>query len=88
MPVRLFLSSGDLMADRRFDFARDLQLKGDRAAAADLLLRLPSSRPALPPPGSRSGKFANGSASANKRSRHFEKRATRIQTMATARARG
>ena len=39
MPVRLFLSSGDLMADRRFDFARDLQLKGDGAAAADLLLQ-------------------------------------------------
>jgi predicted TPR repeat methyltransferase len=39
MPVRLFLSSGDLMADRRFDFARDLQLKGDLAAAADLLLQ-------------------------------------------------
>jgi predicted TPR repeat methyltransferase len=37
MPARLFLSSGDLMADRRFDFARDLQLKGDLAAAADLL---------------------------------------------------
>jgi predicted TPR repeat methyltransferase len=39
LPVRLFLSSGDLMADRRFDFARDLQLKGDLAAAADLLLQ-------------------------------------------------
>jgi len=39
MPVHLFLSSGDLMADRRFDFARDLQLKGDLAAAADLLLQ-------------------------------------------------
>src|SRR3954465_10356637 len=39
MPVRLFLSSGDLVADRRFDFARDLQLKGDLAAAADLLLQ-------------------------------------------------
>jgi predicted TPR repeat methyltransferase len=37
MPVRLFLSSGDLIADRRFEFARDLQLKGDLAAAADLL---------------------------------------------------
>jgi predicted TPR repeat methyltransferase len=37
MPARLFLSSGDLIADRRFDFARDLQLKGDLAAAADLL---------------------------------------------------
>jgi predicted TPR repeat methyltransferase len=39
MPSRIFLSSGDLMADRRFDFARDLQLKGDLAAAADLLLQ-------------------------------------------------
>ncbi|MEA2864788.1 MAG: hypothetical protein QOC84_2744 [Bradyrhizobium sp.] len=39
MPARLFLSSGDLTADRRFDFARDLQMKGDLAAAADLLLQ-------------------------------------------------
>ena len=39
MPARLFLSSGDLMADRRFEFARDLQLKGDLPAAADLLLQ-------------------------------------------------
>ena len=39
MPARLFLSSGDLVVDRRFDFARDLQLKGDLAAAADLLLQ-------------------------------------------------
>ena len=37
MPARLFLSSGDLMADRRFEFARDLRLKGDFAAAADLI---------------------------------------------------
>jgi len=37
MPARLFLSSGDLLADRRYEFARDLQLKGDLAAAADLL---------------------------------------------------
>jgi predicted TPR repeat methyltransferase len=37
MPARLFLSSGDLIADRRYEFARDLQLKGDLAAAADLL---------------------------------------------------
>jgi predicted TPR repeat methyltransferase len=39
MPVRLFLSSGDMIADRRFDFARDLQLKGEPVAAADLLLQ-------------------------------------------------
>lgn len=37
MPSRLFLSSGDLIADRRFDFARDLQLRGDLPAAAELL---------------------------------------------------
>jgi predicted TPR repeat methyltransferase len=39
MPARLFLSSGDMLADRRFDFARDLQLKGDLVAAADLLIQ-------------------------------------------------
>jgi tetratricopeptide (TPR) repeat protein len=39
MPARIFLSSGDLIADRRFDFARDLRLKGDLVAAADLLLQ-------------------------------------------------
>jgi len=37
MPAPLFLSSGDLIADRRYDFARDLQLRGDIAAAADLM---------------------------------------------------
>jgi predicted TPR repeat methyltransferase len=37
MPARLFLSSGDLLADRRYEFARDLQLKSDLPAAADLL---------------------------------------------------
>jgi predicted TPR repeat methyltransferase len=36
MPSRLFMSSGDLIADRRFDFARDLQLNGDLVAAEDL----------------------------------------------------
>src|SRR5258708_8915539 len=39
MPTRLSLSSGDLTADRRFEFARDLQLKGDLVAAADLLVQ-------------------------------------------------
>src|ERR1700689_993569 len=39
MPARLFMSSGDLVADRRLDCARDLQLKGDLVAAADLLLQ-------------------------------------------------
>ena len=39
MPARLFLSSGNLMADRRFEFASDLQLKRDLPAAADLLMQ-------------------------------------------------
>src|SRR3954464_6473014 len=39
MPARLFLSSGDLMADRRVEFARDLQLKGDLPPPADLLMQ-------------------------------------------------
>jgi len=47
MPARLFLSSGDLMADRRFEFARDLQLKGDLPAAADLLLQAIELAPAF-----------------------------------------
>jgi predicted TPR repeat methyltransferase len=47
MPVRLFLSSGDLVADRRFEFARDLQLKGDLVAAADLLLQATELAPAF-----------------------------------------
>ncbi len=33
----IFLSSGDVIADRRFEWARDLADKGDLAAAADLL---------------------------------------------------
>jgi len=37
MPARLFLSSGNIVADRRYEFARDLQLKGDLAGAADVL---------------------------------------------------
>lgn len=36
MSARLFLSSGDMLADRRFGFARDLQMRGDLEAAADL----------------------------------------------------
>src|SRR5258705_3530350 len=39
MPARLFLSSGVLFADGRFELAGDRQLKGDLAAAADLLLQ-------------------------------------------------
>jgi len=39
MPSRLFMSSGDMIADRRFDFARDLQLRGDLVAAEDLFVQ-------------------------------------------------
>ena len=35
-PAPLFLSSGDLIADRRFAHGRDLEARGDLAAAADL----------------------------------------------------
>lgn len=37
MPAPLFLSSGDLTADRRYDFARDLEMRGDYVAAAELM---------------------------------------------------
>ena len=33
----IFLTSGDVIIDRRFEWARDLEAKGDLAAAADLL---------------------------------------------------
>jgi predicted TPR repeat methyltransferase len=39
MPARQFMSSGDMVADRRFDFARDLQLSGDLVAAEDLFVQ-------------------------------------------------
>jgi predicted TPR repeat methyltransferase len=39
MSVRVFMSSGDMLADRRFDFARDLQLRGDLSGAAELFLQ-------------------------------------------------
>ena len=48
MPARLFLSSGDLLADRRYEFARDLQLKGDLPAAADLLEQAVELAPKFP----------------------------------------
>jgi len=37
MPAATPLSSGNLIADRRYEWARDLQAKGDLAGAADLL---------------------------------------------------
>jgi predicted TPR repeat methyltransferase len=39
MPSRLFMSSGDMVADRRFDYARDLQLRGDLVAAEELFVQ-------------------------------------------------
>lgn len=39
MPARLFMSCGNLAADRRYDYARDLAQSGDDVAAADLLLQ-------------------------------------------------
>lgn len=43
----LFLSSGDVLADRRFDFARDLLARGDAPGAADLLLQAIELAPAF-----------------------------------------
>jgi predicted TPR repeat methyltransferase len=37
LPQPIHLSSGNLLADRRYEWARDAQEKGDLAAAADLL---------------------------------------------------
>lgn len=39
MSTRLFMSSGDLVADRRYDFARDLQLRGDLEGAAGVMMQ-------------------------------------------------
>jgi predicted TPR repeat methyltransferase len=36
-PLSIHLSSGNLIADRRYEWARDLEAKGDLAGAADLL---------------------------------------------------
>jgi predicted TPR repeat methyltransferase len=38
-PAALFLSSGDVLADRRYEQARGYAADGDRAAAADLLMQ-------------------------------------------------
>lgn len=37
MIAPFFMSSGNLIADKRYDFARDLQLRGDLVGAADLM---------------------------------------------------
>jgi predicted TPR repeat methyltransferase len=39
MASPIFLSSGDVIADRRFEWARDREAKGDLAGAADLLMQ-------------------------------------------------
>ncbi len=56
----LFLSSGDLIADRRYQFARDLAARGDLAAAADLYAQA-----AEVAPGFASAWFALGEARAD-----------------------
>ena len=88
MPARLFLSSGDLMADRRFDFARDLQLKGDLAAAADLLLQATELAPDFASAWFTLGEIRERSASARRRSRRFARREPPIPTIGTAPACG
>ncbi len=46
-PARLFLSSGDLLADRRYQFARELEARGDPAAAAEVLAQALERAPAF-----------------------------------------
>lgn len=41
----IFLSSGDVIADRRFEWARDLEAKGDFAGAADVLAQTVELKP-------------------------------------------
>src|ERR1700741_2537226 len=43
----IFLSSGDMIADRRFEWARDREAKGDLAGAADLLMQALELTPAF-----------------------------------------
>jgi predicted TPR repeat methyltransferase len=43
----IFLSSGDVIADRRFEWARDREAKGDLAGAADLLMQALELTPAF-----------------------------------------
>ena len=45
----IHLSSGNLIADRRFEWARDCEAKGDLAAAADLLVQALELAPAYAP---------------------------------------
>jgi predicted TPR repeat methyltransferase len=37
--AQMFMSSGEMIADRRFDYGRDLELRGDLAGAADLFMQ-------------------------------------------------
>jgi len=45
----IFLSSGDVVADRRFEWARDRQAKGDLTGAADLMMQAIELVPAYAP---------------------------------------
>jgi predicted TPR repeat methyltransferase len=38
-PSALFQSSGDMLADRRYEYARDLWAEGDVSAAVDLVVQ-------------------------------------------------
>jgi predicted TPR repeat methyltransferase len=45
--MQYFVSSGDLIADRRFEFAKDLEKRGDLAGAADLYAQAVEVAPAF-----------------------------------------
>ena len=82
--TQLFVSSGDLIADRRFEFAKDLEKRGDLAAAADLYAQAVEIAP-----GFASAWFALGEIAARlgdtRRGRGVPRRAPPIRRTATAR---
>jgi predicted TPR repeat methyltransferase len=45
--MQLFISSGDLIADRRFEFAKELEKRGDLAGAVDLYQQAVEAAPAF-----------------------------------------
>jgi predicted TPR repeat methyltransferase len=65
----LFITSGDLIADRRYDFARAYAADGDLAAAADLYAQAVELAPGFARPGSRSARRARRWAIATARAR-------------------
>ena len=78
------MSSGDMLADRRFDFARDLQLSGDLVAAEDLFVQATDLAPGFATAWFTLGKSANCSATATVRLWRFARPSGPIPAIAMA----